>query len=92
MVTCTVTFKLTHTEPGMDTIKAAEFKAKCLALMDEVARTGRPVLITNNGKPVAELRQHRPAPRKSGGVWKDRVVVTGDILSPADVQWDARSK
>ena len=34
-------------------IKASEFKAKCLALVDEVARTGAAVVITNNGKPVA---------------------------------------
>jgi prevent-host-death family protein len=40
-------------------IKASEFKAKCLALMDEVARTGNPVVITKNGKPVAELVPHR---------------------------------
>jgi prevent-host-death family protein len=36
-------------------IKASEFKAKCLALMDEVARTGAAIVITKNGKPVAEL-------------------------------------
>lgn len=46
----------------MQTIKASEFKAKCLALMDQVARTGEPVLVTKNGKPVAELRPH-PASR-----------------------------
>ena len=40
-------------------IKASEFKAKCLALMDEVARTGNPLVITKNGKPVAELVPHR---------------------------------
>ncbi len=41
-------------------IKAAELKAKCLALMDEVARPGIAVIITKNGKPVAELVPHRP--------------------------------
>jgi prevent-host-death family protein len=43
----------------MHTVKASEFKAKCLALMDEVARTGEPILVTKNGKPIAELRPHR---------------------------------
>lgn len=46
----------------MHTIKASEFKARCLALMDEVARTGKAVLVTKNGKPVAELRPHRARP------------------------------
>ena len=35
-------------------IKASEFKAKCLALMDEVERTGQSLVITKKGKPVAE--------------------------------------
>jgi prevent-host-death family protein len=40
----------------MPTIQASEFKAKCLALMDHVARTGETILVTKNGKPIAELR------------------------------------
>ena len=42
----------------MQTVNASTFKTKCLALMDEVARTGKPVLVTKNGKPIAELRPH----------------------------------
>lgn len=76
-------------ERFMHIIKASEFKAKCLALMDEVARTGKPVLVTKNGKPVAELRPHRPRPKSALGVWKDRLFVEGDIISPIDVEWDA---
>jgi prevent-host-death family protein len=41
-------------------IKASEFKTKCLALMDEVERTGQSVVITKKGKPVAELVPLRP--------------------------------
>ena len=73
----------------MHTIKASEFKAKCLALMDEVARTGKAVLVTKNGKPVAELRPHRARPKSALEVWKDRLIVKGDIISPLDVEWDA---
>lgn len=73
----------------MRTIKASEFKAKCLALMDEVERTGEPVLVTKNGRPVAELRPHRPAARKGLGMLKDKLRITGDIMSPIDVRWDA---
>lgn len=73
----------------MRTIKASEFKAKCLALMDEVERTGEPVLVTKNGRPVAELRPHRPAARKGLGMLKDKLRITGDIMSPIDVKWEA---
>jgi prevent-host-death family protein len=39
----------------MRTMTAAEFKAKCLKVMDEVAETGEPVVVTKRGKPVARL-------------------------------------
>jgi prevent-host-death family protein len=71
------------------TIKASEFKAKCLALMDDVARTGQPVLITKNGKPIAQLVPHQSVRPQALGVWKGRVTITGDIMSPIDVEWEA---
>jgi len=70
-------------------IKASEFKAKCLALMDQVARTGTPVIITKNGKPVAELVPHRPRRASIRGILKDQLFITGDIISPIDVEWNA---
>ncbi len=39
----------------MRTIAAGEFKAKCLAVMAEVNATGRPVLVTKRGKPLARV-------------------------------------
>jgi prevent-host-death family protein len=39
----------------MRSIQAGEFKAKCLAIMDEVNETGEPVLITKRGRPVARI-------------------------------------
>ena len=71
------------------TIGAAEFKAKCLALMDEVERTGQGVVITKNGKPVAELVPHRKRKKNARGILKDSLFITGDIISPIDVEWDA---
>jgi prevent-host-death family protein len=71
------------------TIKASEFKAKCLALMDEVARTGKSVVITKNGKPVADLVPHRAAKKSPLGIWKGRIIIKGDIISPLDVEWEA---
>lgn len=42
------------------TLSASAFKARCLALMDEVERTGEPVIITKHGRPVAQLTSARP--------------------------------
>jgi antitoxin (DNA-binding transcriptional repressor) of toxin-antitoxin stability system len=75
----------------MRTIQASEFKTHCLALMDEVAATGEPVLITKHGKPVAELKAHKPPRAKSLiGLDKGRIKILGDIISPAyEGEWDA---
>jgi len=70
----------------VETIQASEFKAKCLALMDEVARTGRTIVVTKNGRPVAELRPHRPPRAKSLiGLHKGQTKILGDIVSPIGI-------
>jgi prevent-host-death family protein len=48
----------------MKTINASEFKAKCLAILDEVAETGEVLTILKHGKPVAQLVP--PVPRSAG--------------------------
>jgi prevent-host-death family protein len=44
-------------ETVMRTMKASEFKAKCLQVLDEVQATGVPVQVTKRGKVVARLVQ-----------------------------------
>lgn len=39
----------------MQKIPAAQFKAQCLAVMDRVAKSGQPVLVTKHGKPVVQV-------------------------------------
>ena len=75
----------------MDTIPAGEFKAKCLALMDRVARTGETIVVTKHGKPVAELRPHRAPPARSLiGLHKGLIKISGDIVSPIGTDlWEA---
>ena len=72
----------------MRTIKASEFKAKCLKIMDEVAETGEPVLITKRGVPVAELAPVKRKPATLFGSMRDSFIYVGDIISPIDVEWD----
>jgi prevent-host-death family protein len=73
----------------MRTIKASDFKARCLKLMDEVAATGEPVVITKNGKPVAQLGPVGPALKSIWGLHKGQIEILGDIIEPLDVEWDA---
>lgn len=37
------------------TVQAGKFKARCLALLDEVARLRTTIVVTKHGKPVAKL-------------------------------------
>ena len=66
----------------MKEMPAGEFKAQCLAVMDQVQRSGEPVLITKHGKPVAKLV---PAPASDDdifGYMAGKVKVVGDIVGP----------
>lgn len=39
----------------MHQITATQFKARCLRLLDDVAESGAPLIITKHGRPVARL-------------------------------------
>lgn len=41
------------------TIKASELKANCLALLDEVVRTGKKIVITRTGNPSLSSARFR---------------------------------
>jgi prevent-host-death family protein len=83
----------------MTTIPAGEFKAKCLALMDEVAATGEPIHITKRGKLVARLMPPEVEEEKTATVdsifnaFRGMVTVNGDpdeLIEPAFAreEWD----
>jgi prevent-host-death family protein len=73
-----------------ETMGAAVFKAKCLALLDEVAETGKEVVITKRGKKVARLVRIEDKPEKVWGRLKGTVKIHGDIFSTGE-KWEADS-
>lgn len=68
-------------------IGAGDFKAKCLKLLDEVARTREPLVVTKHGKAVAKLV---PIPPETGlfGALAGSVRQEGDIVSPLENDWE----
>jgi prevent-host-death family protein len=70
------------------TIPAGEFKAKCLKLLDQVAESRQTLVITKYGKPVAEVVPIKEE-KSLFGAMKGSGKITGDIISPLDVEWDA---
>ncbi len=73
--------------PEVRTIKASEFKARCLKLMDEVAETGQDIVITKNGRPVSRLTPYRKPPHTFFGADKGKIKILGDIVSPMPAEW-----
>jgi prevent-host-death family protein len=68
----------------MKEVAISEFKAKCLALLDQVQKTKKPILVTRRGRPVAEVVP--PTVARSNdwiGSMKDEMEIVGDIVSPA---------
>jgi prevent-host-death family protein len=69
-------------------VSAAQFKANCLRLMDEVAHQRRPITITKRGKPVAKLVPIEEEPIDLFGYMAGTAKICGDLISPIeDAGW-----
>ena len=76
-----------------DEVTISKFKATCLALLARVKRTGRPIIVTRKGEPIAAIVPP-PLPKKPEswlGSLSKTGKITGDILSPpvAESEWEA---
>jgi antitoxin (DNA-binding transcriptional repressor) of toxin-antitoxin stability system len=78
----------------MEKIAISKFKATCLAVIEEVCRTGKPVLVTKLGKPIAEIN---PPPSTADdrarlfGLMRGKGRIVGNVEGPAidPEDWDA---
>ncbi len=68
------------------TISAADFKARCLALLDRVDASGEEIIVTKRGRAVARLVPMQ-AQRKAS--LRGSVRVLGDIVAPLGDEWEA---
>ncbi len=67
-------------------IPAGEFKTRCLALLDEVSQTGKTLVVTKRGKPVARVVPVEEPRGLLHSVKKEK-----DLISPIGEKWDAAS-
>ena len=68
----------------IEEIAISKFKATCLAVLERVRRTGKPIRVTRFGKPVAEITPpspREPAERKLGTM-AGEIEIIGDIVGP----------
>ena len=69
---------------AMKEVAISEFKAKCLAMLEQVRKTKKPIRITRRGKPIAEVVPPGPVEDKRDwlGSMKGQIEILGDIVSP----------
>ena len=67
----------------MEKINISEFKAKCLAILERIARTGERVTILKRGKPIAQIfpaaTHENTHPQYT---LRGTVEFVGDVLDP----------
>lgn len=68
-------------------IAAGDFKARCLSLLDEVAATGQPLIVTKHGRPVAKVVPLPPT-QSLFGAMAGSVLASDDLIQPIDDAWD----
>lgn len=69
-------------------IGAAQFKEKCLALLEEIGPEG--IVVTKHGKPVAKLVPIESESKDLIGSLKHKIKIHGDVLSTG-ISWNAES-
>jgi prevent-host-death family protein len=77
----------------MHEVAISEFKAKCLALLEQVRTTKKSIRVTRFGKPVAEVIPPGPVAEEADwlGCLADTMEIVGDVVSPVieETDWEA---
>ena len=71
----------------MKQIPAGSFKARCLAVMNEIQSTREPVVVTKRGKPLVKVVPIEEQTNGLLGCMKGKIQIVGDIESPIPVEW-----
>jgi prevent-host-death family protein len=69
-------------------VPAGEFKAKCLALFDEVETRRHTFVVTKRGRPVARIV---PLASDKARSLRGSLLYEEDLVTPIDVNWNALS-
>ena len=71
----------------MESLSVSKFKATCLAVLDDVKKQKKRIIITKRGEPIAEVIPYNND--KEEIALKDTVTFVGDIISPvAEEDWE----
>ncbi len=70
-------------------VPAAEFKAHCLRLLDEVEKSGQALVVTKRGRPVARVMPISSRKVSLLGCLKGSIEICGDLVEPTGEAWEA---
>ena len=76
----------------MDSLPVSRFKATCLAALERVRKTGRPLLVTRRGVPIAQVVPPPPPEPEKGafGAMRGTAEELGDVVAPLpEEDWEA---
>jgi prevent-host-death family protein len=62
------------------TVLISEFKAKCIQMLKEVQKNGKPLLVTLRGEPIARVEPVAKGKKRYLGALKGRMIIKGDII------------
>jgi prevent-host-death family protein len=65
----------------MTTVSISEFKSKCIAILKEAQRSGKPVLVTWRGRPMVRVEPIAgDATERRLGAYRGRMSLRADLL------------
>jgi prevent-host-death family protein len=73
----------------MITLAAGKFKAQCLALINHVAQSHEPIVVTKHGKPMVKVIPIDSKKDNGEKPLKNAAIFIGNIVSPIDEEWEA---
>ena len=71
-------------------VTITEFKAKCLALLDEIGEKGGTITVTKRGRPLAIVGPSPALAWKSPeGMWAEKIAISEKLLGmDASAEWE----
>ncbi len=70
-------------------VSVTEFKAKCLALFDQIDQEGSTLTVTRRGRPLATVGPVKRKPFKSSqGILAGKVKINEDLLRDFSEDWE----
>jgi antitoxin (DNA-binding transcriptional repressor) of toxin-antitoxin stability system len=74
----------------MESMTISEFKSKCIAVLKEAQRSGKGLIVTWRGQPLARVEPITRQPEKRKlGIFRGRMTIVGDIVhADTSADWE----